>query len=392
MYRCIVYDEENYMKTINVNLDNEDEIWQYAKDNNLRLVSSKRKIQLFSKRKLRDKELKIFSKEMSILLQSGCDISNILRILMEQSNEKMKAIIKIISKSIEQGNSITEAFENTKAFSKFYISMIKAGEISGNLDKVMERLAIYYDKESKLKNKIMGILIYPAMLLICLTFSFLFILLFLVPTFEDIYADGSMSTPLLTKILILLSHLVRDYFIIIILINLGLIIGISYLKKNSKKFDEVLNNILFKTPVIKTYLKLIITSKFSKSLSILIWSGVQIVDSIDISAKVISNQFIYEKICKANEGIKRGNRIGESLRIIDEFPKLFISMIVIGEESGRLDEILTTITNYYDNELDSRLEIGTKYFENIITLIIGLVVALAMISMVLPMIDAVASI
>ena len=139
-------------------------------------------------------------------------------------------------------------------------------------------------------------------------------------------------------------------------------------------------------------MKLIISNKFIKALSILIASGVQIVDSIEVSAKVMSNEYMYEKICKSNELIKKGNSIGDSLKTVEELPSLLLSMIVIGEESGRLDTVLDTVTDYYENELDSRLEIGTKYFENFITLFIGIIVGVVVISMMVPMFDAVSAI
>ncbi|MPM81112.1 Type II secretion system protein F [bioreactor metagenome] len=346
----------------------------------------------FKGRRLKNKDLKIFSKEMSILLKSGCEISKILRTLINESNDRVRIVLRKILGDIERGSSIKESFENTKAFSNFYISMIAAGEMSGNLDDVMDKLAIYYDKENKLRNKIISILIYPTILIITMIISFIFILLFLIPNFEDIYADNNMKTPGLTKILIFLSHLFRDDLLLIIIGNLVLIGGLIYLKKNSDKFNGRINSLIFKLPIVKTYIKLIITNKFIKALSILISSGVQIVDSIETSAKVMSNEYIYLKICKANDFIKRGNSIGDSLKTVEELPSLLLSMITIGEESGKLDTVLNTVTEYYENELDSKLEIGTKYFENFITLFIGVAVGIIVISMMVPMFDAVSAI
>lgn len=392
MYKCIIYDEENNRKILKLDIDTEEEVYSYAYKNNLKVVDLKERRLFFKGRKLNNKDLKVFSKEMSILLKSGCEISKILRILIEESNNKVKIVLKEILKNIEKGNSIKESFENTKAFSSFYISMITAGEMSGNLDDVLDKLATYYDKENKLRNKIISILIYPVILLITMIISFVFILIFLIPNFEDIYADNNVKTPGLTKILIFLSHLLRDDFILIIIINIVLIVGLIYLKKTNSRFNEVLNKFSFKIPVIKTYMKLIISNKFIKALSILISSGVHIVDSIEVSAKVMSNEYIYEKICKANEFIKKGNSIGDSLKTVEELPSLLLSMIVIGEESGKLDTVLNTVTDYYENELDARLEIGTKYFENFITLFIGIVVGIIVISMMVPMFDAVSAI
>lgn len=392
MYKCIIYDEENNRKVLKLDIDSEYEVYSYADKNRFKVVDIKETKSLFKGKKLKNKDLKVFSKEMSILLKSGCEISKILRILINESKDKVRIVLKKILGDIERGNSIKESFENTKAFSNFYISMIAAGEMSGNLDDVMDKLAIYYDKENKLKNKIISILIYPTILIITMIISFIFILLFLIPNFEDIYADNNMKTPGLTKILIFISHLLRDDFLLIIIVNLILVCGLIYLKNNNDKFNEMLNKLIFKLPIVKTYMKLIISNKFIKALSILISSGVQIVDSIETSAKVMSNEYIYFKICKANELIKKGNSIGDSLKTVEELPSLLLSMITIGEESGKLDTVLNTVTEYYENELDSKIEIGTKYFENFITLVIGVAVGIIVISMMVPMFDAVSAI
>ena len=382
MFKCIAYDENNKRKVVKLDLHSEEEVFHYASKNNLKIVDVKKRRKLFCRKKLKDKDLKVFSKQMCILL----------KILIEESNNKLKGILKQILSDIEKGKTIKEAFENTKAFSSFYISMVATGEMSGNLDEVMDKLSIYYDKEQKLKSKIVSILIYPAILVVSMIISFTAILIFLIPNFEEIYADNTIQTPLITKILIFLSHLIRDDFILIIGIIVLIIGGFIYFKKNSQKFNEILNKLYFKTPLVKTFNQLIITNKFVKALSILIFSGVQIVYSIETSAKVMDNDYIYQKICESNELIKKGNSIGSSLKKVEELPSLFLSMVVIGEESGRLDNILGTVSEYYENELDSKLERGTKYFENFLTLFIGIIVGIAVISMMMPMFDAVASI
>ena len=391
MYKCIVY-EENKRKTLHLDMDTEDEIFKYAYKNNIQIVDIKEKQNLLQKGKLKDQDLKIFSKQMNILLKSGCDISTILKILIDQSNNKLRKVLKNLLNNIEKGNSITESFEQTNAFPQFYISMIRAGEISGNLDDVMDKLSSYYDKERKLKSKIISILIYPIILLITMLVSFLFILIFLIPNFENIYADNNISTPLITRILIFFSYLVRNHFLLIVVTMSFIILSLFYLKKRSKKINDIFDKIIFQIPVIKTYSTLFIVNKFIKALSILIWSGVQIVESIEISSQVISNKYIYEKISNANDFIKKGNKIGYSLKGIDELPPLLISMISVGEEGGKLDSILVTLSEYYENELDSKLEFGTKYFETFITLLIGVVVGVTVIAMMVPMFDAVTSI
>ena len=392
MFRCIAYNEKNERKVLKLNMNNEDEVLHYAKLNNLKIIDIKKTRQLFRRKQLKNKDLKIFSKEIHILLKSGCEISKILQILIEESNTRVKSIVKDILINIQKGNSIKESFEITNAFSSFYINMVQTGEMSGNLDTVMDKLSIYYDKEQKLQNKIISVLIYPIILIFTMIISFSFILIFIIPKFEEIYMDNTVKTPILTKILMFLSHLIRNNFLLIIIINVMIILGFMYFRRNNKKFNEYFNKISFKTPIIKNYKQLIIANKFIKSLSILISSGVQIVQSIEIAGQAIGNEYIYMKICNANELIKKGNSIGDSLKVIDELPSLLVSMISIGEESGMLDKILDTISEYYENELDCKLEIGMKYFENIITLVIGVIVGITVISMMIPMFDVVSSI
>lgn len=391
MYKCIIY-EENKRKTLHLDMDTEDEVFKYAYKNNLQIVDIKEKNDLLKKEKLKDKDLKVFSKQMNILLKSGCDISTILKILIDQSNNKLRKALKNLLNNIEKGNSITESFEQTKAFPKFYISMIRAGEVSGNLDDVMDKLSSYYDRESKLRNKIISISIYPIILLITMLVSFLSILIFLIPNFQSIYADNNISAPLITQIIMFLSYLVRNHFLLISLIISFIILSLIYLKKKSQKINNIFDKVIFRIPIIKTYSTLFLVNKFIKALSILIWSGVQIVESIDISSKVISNKYIYEKICNTNDLIKNGHKIGESLKLVDELPPLLISMISIGEEGGELDSILVTLSEYYENELDSRIEFGTKNFETFVILLIGIVVGVTVIAIMVPMFDAVTSI
>ncbi len=178
MLKCIVYDEENKRKVLKLNLHSEEEALDYARNNKLKIVDIKVIKDLFG-RKLKNNDLKIFSKEMSILLKSGCEISRILKILISESNNRLKVILKEILRDLEKGNTIEDSFKNTKAFSTFYVSMIAAGEMSGNLDEVMDKLSIYYDKEEKLKNKIISIMIYPVILMITMIISLNFLLFFL---------------------------------------------------------------------------------------------------------------------------------------------------------------------------------------------------------------------
>jgi len=345
-----------------------------------------------SNQKIKSKELKVLCKQMSILLQSGCEITRILNILHEQSNRKLKSVIEEISQNIQNGNSITESFEKTNLFSNFFINMLRAGELSGNLDKIMNDLSKYYDSEEKLKTKIINISIYPILLIIMSVISGFFILVFIIPNFEMIFESNGINPPLLTKILISLSIFIRERYIFIVFIHLILLFITYYTIKYNPKVKYIKDKLILKIPFIGEMVILLITTRFCKTLNILVESGINILDAIDISSRVIDNILVYEKISISREYIKRGNNISYSISKSEVFYNSFISMLRIGEESGRLDSILNISNNFYSEELDIKIEKTMKLAEPIVTIVIGLVIGLFIIAMIIPMFDAINSI
>lgn len=392
LYKCIVYDEKRNRKTIKLELESKNEINNYANYNKLKVVSVK-EIKLKNRNvKLKDKEIKILCKEMGILLQSGCEITKIFNILKSESNIKIKSIFNKILNHLQKGNSITESFQESKSFSNFFISMIKAGEISGNLDKAMSDLSDYYDKEHKLKSKVTLILIYPIILVLLSMASMTFILFFIVPNFEIIFENNGINPPIMTKILINISKFTRENYILIVTSFLISLFSINYYINRNENGIALKNNLKLKIPIIKDINKLIITSKFCRSFSILIESGIQIIDAINIASKVIDNEIIYKRLKIAKDYITKGDSISSSLNKAEVFPELFISMVSIGEESGRLDSSLSIINEFYENELDTKIQQFIKIIEPVITAIIGIIVGIFVISMVSPMFDAITAI
>ena len=391
-YKCVVYDQENKRKVIHLDLEYEEEALKFAKENNLKVSSIKKKRSIFNfSQKLKNKELKILCKEIGILFESGCEITRLLEVLEAQASKKLKPVLKRILREIESGNSITESFKNTSAFSRFFISLVYAGEVSSNLDQVMYRLSEYYDKEAKLKSKIISISIYPTILAFVTVGSVLSILLFIMPKYEAIYLANNIDIPAITRGMLFVSNFIRNNYIAILLVSFTLLIISAYVVKNNQELRKELHKLFLRLPKIGELMLLNLTNKFSKSLYILIKSGVEIVNAIDISAKVIDKRYIYDMICIANDSIKEGNNIGVSLSKINLFPELFITMVTIGESTGRLEETLDTINKFYENEIDEKVEIGIKYLENGIILIMGLIVSATVVSMVIPMFNTISS-
>ena len=389
-YECVVYNKNKKKKKIKIESKSKEDLYNYIDTNELTIVSSKDVSDKFNNKKIKEKELRVLCRQMGILLESGCEITKVMNILKNQSNNKIDYILSQISNHIQLGNSITESFQKTNLFSSFFISMIKAGEFSGNLDKVMHNLAHYYDKEYKLKSKIKTVLIYPIILLILSMLSMLFIMIIVIPNFEII--SNGIKVPLLTKMLIGTSRFIRTKYIYIIIFILIATPLLTNFIKNNSKINKFKNNLKFKIPLIKNITNLVITTRFCRALNMLVSSGVQIVKAIDISAQTIDDKFIYEKLLISKEYIEKGNSIGDSLMKVNIFPKLFISMINIGEESGKLDDSLKTIDSFCSNDLDIKIEQIMKIIEPLIIVIVGVFIGIFMIAMVIPMFDAIVSI
>ncbi|MGL6108145.1 type II secretion system F family protein [Romboutsia sp.] len=342
--------------------------------------------------KIKHKEIKLICKKMSILLCSGHEITKIIEILSQESNKKISKIFLQIANHILKGNSITQSFKNTNLFSKFFISMLMAGEVSGNLDKVMDDLGEYYDKEDKLKTKAMTISIYPLILIALSVCTMIFMLIFVIPNFQMVFVNNNIKPPILTRILIGLSIFMRRYYLILILGFFAVTIGLYYLIKTNKRIKYLKDLLKLKVPFLRDITQLIITTRFCRTLSILIQSGINIVDAIEISSKVVDNEIVYKNLLVTNEYIKKGNNISYSIEKSNVFSKTFISMVKVGEESGNLEKTLNITNKFYTEELNLRIEQLIKFMEPIVTIIIGIIIGIFVISMIMPIFDAINSI
>lgn len=388
-YKCVVYNKNKKKRTLNINADSEESLSEYAFDNNLKIVKIKNLKKIHSNDKIKQNDMKVLCRQMSILIESGCEITKLLTILIQESGLKISNIIRRIHNNIQTGNSVTESFQRTGLFSNFFINMIRAGEVSGKLDKVLENLADYYEKETALKSKISNILVYPIILTITSICVTLFTIIFVVPNFQIVFESNGINPPLMTKILIDISIFIKKYIVHFTIMISIICITMSYYLKRSTVLKMKANTIVFKIPYIRELFKIIIAAKFSRALYILINSGVQIVDAMQISSNVLDNEFASERLSIGIEYIKKGNSIGESLNLSNIFPNMFISMIKIGEESGKLDESLNTITKYYEAELDTKTQKFITYIQPIIIMILGVIIGGVLMSIVTPMFDMV---
>ncbi|SHH46374.1 type II secretion system F family protein [Tepidibacter thalassicus] len=338
--------------------------------------------------KIKIKDIAVFCRQFYTLLNAGVTIINCLDILRVQTeNKKFAKIIGNIHDDVQKGLTFSEALKKQKdTFPDLLINMIEAGEVSGNLDVIMERMAFHYEKENKINNKIKGAMAYPIILSMVAINVVIFLLTFVMPTFVGMFESSGVQLPLPTRILLGVSNSIKNYWYIYFMTLIVMIYGIiKYTKSDrGKKFWGIIK---FRIPVIKGLNQKIITSRFTRTLSTLLSSGVPLIQSLEIVSKIVGNVIVEKGILEAKEEVRKGIDLATPIKNIGVFPPMATSMIKIGEESGSLDEILEKTANFYDEEVETALEQFTKLLEPLMIVVMAVIVGFIVIAMVLPMFD-----
>ena len=334
------------------------------------------------------KELVLFSRQFSTLVNAGVPIVQGLTILVDQAETPVfKNVITKIREDIEQGISITDAMrKHPEAFTELYVSMIKAGEVGGILDTILERLSTYLEGAEELKGKVKGALVYPGVICCVAGSVTLFLLIFVIPTFQGIFSSFGAELPLPTRVLIGISELLRQFWYILISAPFAAFWGFKRFR-NTEKGLLLTDSIALKIPLVGMLLKKVSVAKFSRTLGTLIKSGVPILQALDTVAKTSGNKVIEIAIDSAKQSIREGERMAEPLKKTRVFPPMVIQMISIGEETGNLDTMLNKIADFYDQEVDVTVKGLTSMIEPLIMVGMGLVVGAIVLAMFMPMFE-----
>lgn len=390
IYECVIYDKEGNRKSVKLEFDSEYELNSYALEKELKIADIKL-IKEKSINKVKNKELSTMCNQLGMLISSGCEITNSINTIQSNCSHKLKSILKKVNYNLQKGSSISTSFQNTNMFSKFFINMLKAGEVSGKLDEILISLSNFYKKEYDFKNKLLTAMIYPMLLVVVCILVILFMLIYAVPSLQASFISNETNLPVSTKILIEVSSFFRDYYELIIILGIILLlISYKFISKSYKLklyFDERIFKFKFSKVIIQT----IEVSKFIRCFYILISSGIQVIDALEISSNVIKNRYIKQRLYLSKDFLQRGNSITNSLEVAGVFPKIDISMIEVGEETGSLEKCLYSITTNYDNDLDNFINKIVKSIEPIIISIMGISIGAIVISMMIPIFDAVTS-
>lgn len=344
---------------------------------------------LFTVKKVGKKDLVIFCKLFHTMLNAGTSISHSLGIIAENtSNIRLKTALIDIKNDIYKGSALSDAIEKqNKIFPSIFYEMVRAGEISGNLDVIINRLENYYDKQYKIENKVKSSIVYPALIIVLSIFVIIFMLTFVFPIFNDVFSTREMNLPLPTKLLFFISNGIRyNWTKLIFIFTIAIVLIFGYLK--TEKGELILDYLKLNIPLAKGLYTNVVTANFTKTLSLLISSGIPLLISLNMSSTVLNNQIIKKKLENEIVHIEMGKSLSDSIRDLGIFPSVVHSMIKVGEETGALDELLLKTSLYYDEEVSTSFEKVTKLIEPVLMIVIGFIVGFIVLSLALPMFDA----
>ena len=341
-------------------------------------------INLFEK--VTKKDLAIFCRQMHTMLDAGVPLISSLKLLSTQiEKKKLKKAIEEMDEDVRKGEMFSEALKkHSKIFPQLMISMIASGEASGNLDEMMLRLSIHFEKDNKISNKVKGAMIYPAVLACVAVGAIALIMIVVMPTFVTMFSQSEVELPLVTKILIGTSDFMSKNVLLILFAVIAVVIGINVFKQTDQgiRFFSVLK---LKLPILKTLNKKIIVSRFTRTLATLLSSGVSMVQALPIVSSVLGNTVAEEAMEKIRERVIRGEGLSTPIAESDLFPAMLSSMIKVGEESGALDEILNKTADFYDEEVEVAIQTATGLLEPILIVCMGVVIGTIIISIMVPM-------
>lgn len=331
------------------------------------------------------RDIVIFTRQFATMINSGLPLVQALDILAEQTeNPKLKVVTKAVVYDVESGHTLADALrKHPKAFTDLYVNMVAAGEAGGILDTILLRLATFMEKNDALVRKVKGAMIYPSVVFTVAGGAVLILLIFVIPTFQKMFASVNQQLPLPTRIVIGLSQILQSYWWAIGLGIVGAVIGLRRYYATSKG-QLVLDRLMLAMPVLGDVLRKSAVSRFTRTLGTLIASGVSILDGLEITAKTAGNRVIHDAVMESRNSIAGGETIAAPLQKSKVFPPMVISMIAVGEQTGGLDEMLSKIADFYDEEVDAAVENLLAAMEPVMIVFLGGVVGGMIIAMYLP--------
>jgi len=377
-----------------VEVKSKEEVSAYLRKNKMMLVSVReapKKMTLgggLAKARVKIRDIVIFTRQFATMINAGLPLVQSLTILADQTeNKTLKEVTRAVVHDVESGNTLADAFaKHPNAFSGLYVNMVAAGEAGGILDTILIRLATFLEKSDALIRKVKGAMIYPAVIFSVAIIAIAVLLIFVIPTFQSMFASVNMELPLPTRVVIGMSNLLIGFWWAFI----GAGFGIFFIIKKyyaTTSGQRHIDGLLLRAPVLGDILRKSAVSRFTRTLGTLISSGVSILDGLEITAKTAGNMVIHDAVMESRQSIAGGETISAPLDKSKVFPPMVISMIAVGEQTGGLDEMLTKIADFYDEEVDVAVGSLLSLMEPIMIVVLGVIVGGMVVAMYLPIFD-----
>jgi type IV pilus assembly protein PilC len=355
-------------QTGTIDLPSRDHVVQYLRKNRLVLVRIREAKKRRKGGKVPTRDIVIFTRQFATMINSGLPLVQALDILAK----------------LESGHTLADALsKHPNAFTELYKNMVSAGEAGGILDTILLRLATFLEKNDAIIRKVKGAMIYPAVIFSVAAIAVVVLLIFVIPTFQNMFASVNMELPLPTRIVILMSHILQGYWWAMGLGAFGLFYGTKRWYATSTG-QLMLDKLMLNLPVLGDLLRKSAVSRFTRTLGTLISSGVSILDGLEITAKTAGNRVIHDAVMGSRASIAGGETIAQPLEKSGVFPPMVTSMIAVGEATGGLDEMLTKIADFYDEEVDAAVSALLSLMEPIMIVVLGVIVGGMIVAMYLP--------
>jgi type IV pilus assembly protein PilC len=346
-------------------------------------------IPFLEKKTIKSKTLMIFTRQLATLIDAGLPLLRGLTVLGKQEPDPvLKKTISNLADSVQSGSTFSDSLTaHPKIFNKLYVNMVKAGELGGVLEVVLNRLAEFQEKAQKVKGKVQSAMMYPAIVMVIAVVIVAGLLVFIVPKFEQIFADmlGGKPLPLLTQIVVGSSRGIKDNILWLLIGGAGIVAGFKYIvatPKGSVIFDEL----MLKAPLFGDLTRKNAISRFSRTLGTLVTSGVPILQALNITKETAGNAVIATSISKIHDSVREGESIVRPMEASGVFPSMVVSMVDVGEETGQLPEMLLKVADLYDDEVDNAVAGLTSLMEPIMIVFLAVVVGSIVIALFLPLI------
>ncbi len=338
--------------------------------------------------RIKNKDVVIFTRQFATMINAGLPLVQSLEILASQSeNKKLAEVTSQVQRDVESGHTLADALrKHPKVFSDLYTNMVAAGEVGGILDVILLRLATFLEKNDALIRKIKGAMVYPAVIMVVAIAAVATLLIVVIPTFQTMFEGAGVALPGPTLFVIFMSEMLQNYWFVVLgaIIGLGILIRYIY---STDGGELAIDRMLLRMPILGTLLRKTAVARFTRTLGTLVSSGVSILEGLEITARTAGNRVIHDAVMESRASIAGGETIAEPLRRSGVFPPMVVQMINVGEQTGGLDEMLTKIADFYDDEVDEAVEALLSALEPVMIVFLGGIVGGMIVAMYLPIFD-----